>query len=104
MKNRKTLSYPPYYYLVLIRIKGSDYNFLGQEVKKIKEYLKNNLNLDILGPTLANPFKLNLVYRFNIIIKYKKEENLYSVLENLLEHYKVNNKITIDIDFNPKAF
>ena len=62
------------------------------------------MNLDILGPTLANPFKLNLVYRFNIIIKYKQEENLYSVLENLLEHYKVNNKITIDIDFNPKAF
>ena len=38
MKNRKLLNYPPYYYLVLIRIKGKDYNYVSLETKKIKEY------------------------------------------------------------------
>ena len=104
MKNRKILGYPPYYYFVLVRIKSKNYELLSQEVKKIKEYLASHLKFDILGPTLASPFKLNLVYRFNIIIKYKQEENLYSVLENLLEHYKNNSKIIIDIDFNPRSF
>ena len=104
MKNRKLLGYPPYYYLVLIKVKSKDYNSLSTEVKKVKEYLENNLSFDILGPTLANPFKVNSIYRFNIIIKYKKENNLYLILESLLEHYKTNRKITIDIDFNPRSF
>ena len=104
MQNRKKLSYPPYFYLVLLKIKGSDYNLLSLEANKIKEYLKTNLQFTVLGPSVANPFKINSIYRFNIIIKYKQEKNLYDVLNSLLEHYKTNNKITIDIDFNPKSF
>ena len=104
MKNRHTLNYPPYYYLVLIRIKSKDYNILSLEVKKIKEFLSSNLSFLILGPSLANPFKVNMIYRFNIIIKYKEEANLYEVLKTLLDHYKTNSKITIDIDFNPRSF
>jgi len=104
MQNRKLLAYPPYYYLVLIRIKGKDYNLLSSETKKIKEFLTSNLTFNILGPSIAIPFKVNEIYRFNIIIKYKKEENLYPVLNNLINHYKSNSKITIDIDFNPKSF
>ena len=103
MQNRKLLDYPPYYYLVLLRIKGHDYNLISSETKKIKEYLDNNLKFKMLGPSVATPFKVNSVYRFNIIIKYKQVDNLYLVLENLLEHYKTNKKITIDIDFNPKS-
>ena len=103
MKNRKLLSYPPYYYLVLIRIKGNDYNFISSETKKIKEFLMSKLSFKILGPSVANPFKVNSVYRFNIIIKYKIEENLMAVLEELINHYKMNNKIMIDIDFEPKS-
>ena len=45
-----------------------------------------------------------MIYRFNIIIKYKEEANLYEVLKTLLDHYKTNSKITIDIDFNPRSF
>ena len=104
MKNRKLLNYPPYYYLILIRIKGKEYNIISLESKKIKEYLDKNLNLKILGPSVANPFRINSIYRFNIIIKYKTIDNIYLVLNNLLDHYKTNNKIKIDIDFNPKSF
>jgi len=41
------------------------------------------------------------VYRFQIVLKYKKEDKLYPVLNDLIEHYKSNSKIKIDIDFNP---
>ena len=104
MQNRKLLSYPPYFYLVLIRIKGSDYNELSLESKKTREFLSNKLDLKILGPTVASPFKVNAIYRFNIIIKYKRTGNLYDVLNELIEHYKTNKKIKIDVDFNPRSF
>ena len=69
---------------------------------KVAEYLNKNLqNTTILGPSIANVFRVNNVYRFQIILKYKKEDSLYKVLKQLLEHYKTNQKIKIDIDFNP---
>ena len=104
MKNRHLLNYPPYCYLALIIISATDYNYLGLESKKIKEYLKINLKTEILGPSLANPFRVNKIYRMNIIIKYKKENNIYEVLNNLINHYKINDKLRIDIDFNPRSF
>ena len=104
MKNRHLLNYPPYCYLALIILSATDYNYLGLESKKIKEYLKINLKTEILGPSLANPFRVNKIYRMNIIIKYKKENNIYEVLNNLINHYKINDKLRIDIDFNPRSF
>ena len=104
MKNRHLLNYPPYCYLALIILSAIDYNYLGLESKKIKEYLKTNLKTEILGPSLANPFRVNKIYRMNIIIKYKKENNIYEVLNNLINHYKINDKLRIDIDFNPRSF
>ena len=41
------------------------------------------------------------MYRFNILVKYKKEERLYPVLEKVLDYYKSSTKVRIDIDFNP---
>ena len=47
------------------------------------------------------PFQINNVCRFNIIIKYKKEDNLKIVLKELIDHYKANYKIKIEVSFNP---
>ena len=102
MKNRLASQYPPYYYLTYVVIKSKDYNLASAEVNKITTILQNNLTSSIiLGPSLCIPFKINDVYRFGILIKYKQEEKLYNVLRNLIDHYKANNKIKIDIDFNP---
>lgn len=102
MKIRHELDYPPYYYLTSIKVLSSDYKEAGIESKKVGEYLKSNLkNSILLGPSIAGVFRINNVYRFQLIIKYKKEENLYSVLSSLLEHYASNRNVKIDIDFNP---
>ena len=73
-----------------------------EESNKIGSFLKEKLNSSIiLGPTVCSVFRMNNLYRFNIIIKYKKEENLYKALNYLQEHYKNINNVDIDIDFNP---
>lgn len=99
---RQKLGYPPYYYLTVIKISSKSYEEARDTSSKIGAYLNKNLsNTKILGPSVASVFKLNNTYRFQIILKYKKEDNLYKVLNDLLEHYKTNSKIKIDIDFNP---
>lgn len=102
MQIRYKLGYTPYYYLTVIKILSKSYEEARYTSNKIATYLKKNLSSTImLGPSIANVFKVNNVYRFQIVLKYKKDDNLYPVLNSLIEHYKTNSKIKIDIDFNP---
>ena len=102
MNYRRLLKYPPYYYLCLIRISGKDSNYIYNEALKIKRSLDRNLSsTSILGPTNSSLFRINNIYRYNIVLKYKRDDNLYNVLEKIVEHYKVDVKVKIDIDFNP---
>ena len=105
MKIRKELNYPPYCYLVAIKVISKDYNTAKEESNfialKLKENLKNSI---VLGPSIGSTFKINNIYRFGILIKYKKEDNLYIYIEKLLDYYKTNGKIKVDVDFNPISF
>ena len=105
MNIRRQLKYPPYYYICYIRISSKDYNAVSIESNKIKKSLERNLlNTIILGPSPCAVVKVKDVFRFGIILKYKKEDNLYLTLEKIINHYRDNDKITIDIDFNPSHF
>lgn len=102
MAIRKQLKYPPYYYLCSIRISGKDSNYLLDEANKIKRSLERNLvNVITLGPSTSGIFKVNNIYRYHIILKYKKEEELYPILTKIMDHYKANSKARVDIDFHP---
>ena len=105
MTIRHTLKYSPYYYICYLKISSKDYDLASKEANKIKKSLERNLDKEIiLGPSPANVFKVNNIYRFGIIIKYKKDDKLYQILNKLIEHYRSNNKVAIDIDFNPNHF
>ena len=102
MEIRKKLKYPPYFYLCNIRISGKDNSYILKEALKIKRSLERNLNNTIiLGPNTSSIFKINNIYRYNIIIKYKKDEELYLILNKIVEHYKNNSKVKVDIDMKP---
>lgn len=105
MEVRRKLSYPPYYYLIYIKVIGKDYNKISVESNKIASILTRKLkNSKILGPTTCSVFKLNGLFRFGIIIKYKKEEKMEEVLQSLVNHYKGNQTVKVDIDVNPNNF
>jgi len=103
MGNRHKLDYPPYYYLTSVKIASKDYELASKEITKVKNYLLKNLSSSsiILGPTTANVFKMNNIYRFQIIIKYKKDDKLFQTLKELDRLYALNNKANIEIDNNP---
>ena len=102
MKNRLASKYPPYFYIAQVKVKSREYELLSREVNKVKTLLESKLaNMIVIGPSMDIPFRINNICRFNIIIKYKKEDNLKLVLKELIEHYKSNYKIKIEVSFNP---
>ena len=103
MKNRMDLSYSPYYYLTLVNISSRDYDLGFKEANKIGDYLRKNLsdNTKVLGPSMANVFRINNVYHYQCIIKYKRDDKLSLVLREIDNIYKVNNKVDVDIDMDP---
>ncbi len=105
MEIRKQLKYPPYFYLCYIKISSKDERLALIESTKIKKSLERNLKaMHILGPSPAFIFKINNVYHYGIIVKYKREDNLKPLLKKIIDHYKSNSKIIINIDFNPNHF
>ncbi len=102
MNIRRRLKYPPYYYLCMIRMSGKDASYVFDEALKIKRSLERNLsNVEILGPCSSNLFRVNNIFRYQIILKYKTDSELRKVFAKILEHYQANSKLKVDIDFNP---
>lgn len=102
---RRKLGYPPYYFLCYIKISGRDSKYIYQEALKIKQSLDRSLeHTTILGPTSLPIFRVNNIYRYGIILKYKREDKLRSELSHIKNHYKTNSKVRIDIDFSPSHF
>lgn len=105
MSIRRELKYPPYYYICYVKISGKDNKYIYEESLKITKLFHNKLiNMIILGPSPCTIFKLNNIYRYGIILKYKSNEGLREVLNKVIEHYKDNRNIKIDVNFNPSHF
>ncbi len=103
MNIRKILKYPPYYYLVSLKVIASDYNLALENANKVTKYLKDNLDKTsiILGPTTASLFKFNNTYRFQIVIKYRFDDKLINALKYLDNIYINDNKVNLEIDIDP---
>ena len=99
MNLRKKLKYPPYYYVISIKVCSKDYDKSSKNATKIFNYLKNNIdsNSIILGPSTANIFRLNNIYRFQIIIKYKYDNKLFDSIEFIDNMYIGNRDIYLEI-------
>jgi primosomal protein N' (replication factor Y) len=100
MNIRKKLNYPPYYYICSLTVVSSSYEKSRDEANKVRKYLDNNLSEDhiILGPSVASIFKLKNKYRFNIIVKYKKSDELMKVVKEL--NSIIIKDVMIDININ----
>ena len=102
MNMRKKLKYPPYYYLVSLKVCSRDYDEALNNAKKIADYLNKNVSNEIiLGPTTASMFKLNGIFRFQIIIKYKRYDLVKEHLQYIDEMYVLNKNVYLEIDNNP---
>ena len=102
MAIRKKLIYPPYTFISLVKVGGRDFNYTIKEANKIGEYLRRKVDKEIvLGPSVASLSKINNIYYFEIIIKYKDKEHMISLLNEVKLLTENNSKIHVEFDINP---
>ena len=101
MNLRKKLLYPPFIDLALIKISSNNYEEAYKESVKIKNYL-DKYKIKLLGPSNSNISRINNKYYIQIILKYKSLKEIYDYLKYIVNIYKNNKKVNVDIDINPK--
>ena len=102
IKIRKKLFYPPYSLIALIRVGGKDFNTTIKEANKIGDYLRKKVDKEIvIGPSVASLSKINNIYYFEVIIKYKDKKNIVKLLNEIRVLEENNSQINVEFDINP---
>ena len=105
IKIRKKLYYPPYSFIALIKIGGKDFKDTLNESNKIGDYLRKKVEKEIvLGPSVGSLSKINNIYYFEIIIKYRNKESMIDLLNEIKMLTENNKKIKVEFDINPNSF
>lgn len=107
MLARKSFAYPPYYFLVLITVSHPDVLKTVEVTEKIGQFLRKHLSkaAQILGPVSSPISRVNDRYRYQCMIKYKREKNLYETLKKIFTVYGQDSQsqLKITIDVNPHS-
>ncbi|EZP77986.1 primosome assembly protein PriA [Parageobacillus genomosp. 1] len=106
MMLRKMYGYPPFYYLTLITVSHQEITKAAAVTEKIAAYLRSQLSKEaiILGPVASPIARLHDRYRYQCMIKYKREANMTSVLKTIIDRYQhdvAQGDLSITIDTNP---
>ena len=104
IKIRKKLYYPPYSFIALIKIGGKDFKETINESNKIGDYLRNKVEKEIvLGPSVESVSRINNIYYFEIIIKYRDKQKIIDLLNEIKSLTENNRKIKVEFDINPNS-
>ncbi|MBA2874044.1 primosomal protein N' [Thermaerobacillus caldiproteolyticus] len=106
MAIRKLHGYPPFYYLTLITVSHSEITKAVAVTEKIAAYLRAHLSKEaiILGPVASPIARLHDRYRYQCMIKYKREPNFTRVLKTVVDRYQQEisqGELFITVDTNP---
>jgi primosomal protein N' (replication factor Y) (superfamily II helicase) len=106
MVMRKMGRYPPFYYLALIHVSHEDLMKVISVCEKITSYMKTQLSEEaiILGPTVSPIPRINDRYRYQCLIKYKREPRLIPALKKILDFYmkeRNSENVYVSVDLHP---
>ncbi|MGM0756682.1 MAG: primosomal protein N' [Bacillota bacterium] len=106
MLHRRHQSYPPFYFLAMVTVSHEEVTKAAHVADQIVQFLKMNCapNARILGPAASPIAKIKDRYRYQCVIKYKRENELASLLRKIQDHYQKEmeqKQLMISIDMNP---
>jgi primosomal protein N' (replication factor Y) len=105
MMVRKIHKYPPFYYLSMINISHEQLMKAVSVTEKIVQYVRTRLSNEtvVLGPVASPIPRINNRYRYQCLIKYKREPNLTETLKNILNQYQKEaaTGLQVSVDTNP---
>ncbi len=105
---RKSHAYPPYYFLALVTVSHPEITKVVSVTDKIVQFLRRNVTNEtkILGPVASPIPRINDRYRYQCMVKYKREKNLHETLRKIIEHFQQemsSNDLMITIDLSPNT-
>ncbi|MBE1553515.1 primosomal protein N' [Sporosarcina limicola] len=108
MAARRQYGYPPFYFVTLIQFTHEDLLKVADFADKGARFLKGNLSPEtvIIGPTAAAISRVNNRYRYQCLIKYKKEPKLTETLQQLIKYYRtdwIKSGLTMTVDIEPAS-
>jgi primosomal protein N' (replication factor Y) len=108
MNLRKNHAYPPYYYLALLTVSHPEITKVVSVTEKIVQFLRRNVENEtkILGPVASPIPRIKDRYRYQCMVKYKREKNLHETLRKIIEHFQQemsSNDLMIAIDLSPNT-
>ncbi|SNX73535.1 replication restart DNA helicase PriA [Bacillus oleivorans] len=106
MMTRKQFQYPPFYYLALIHISHEDVLKTASIAENISHYLQKHLSSSsiILGPVASPIARINNRYRYQCLIKYKREPELMYHLKKIVHQFQEDtrkNGVYVSVDVQP---
>lgn len=108
MYYRQQLSYPPYYFTVQVLVSHKEEDTAAKKSYEIKNLLREQLsdNAKILGPTPKPIARTHNLYHYQILIKYRFEDQLEEALNQVLDltQRRENKDIRVLIDSEPQNF
>ncbi|MBN6202718.1 primosomal protein N' [Staphylococcus saprophyticus] len=107
MNYRKIGKYPPYFFLINFTIAHKEMKKVMEASKHIHKILLQHLTDKalVLGPSPAVLSRINNEYRFQILVKYKREPALHEALKYLDDYYHdqyLKEKLSLKIDIAPQ--
>lgn len=108
MAMRRASGYPPYYYVVNIQFTHEDLMTVAEYADQTVRYLKSQLSSHtlIIGPSASLIARVNNRYRYQCLIKYKKEPKLIDTMQQLMKIHRtewLKKGATLSIDMNPTS-
>ena len=105
---RKQYEYPPFYYLTLVQVTHENVMVASEYARIVTDWLRANLSgtTMIVGPTASAISKIQNRYRYQCLIKYKKEPLLIEKLQQLIKIYRtewIKKGIILSIDLDPST-
>ena len=106
MASRRQFGYPPFYFVTLLQFTHEDVLKVADYAGRAATFLQGNLSPDtfIIGPTAAAISRVNNRYRYQCLLKYKKEPKLTKTLQQLIRLYRTDwmkDGLTMSVDVDP---
>ena len=108
MSIRRQLGYPPYYFTIGITLSHKKEEEVVKRAYEVMGILRSGLSetSKILGPTPKPIARTHNLYHYQILIKYRLEDELGSTLNRVLAltQERENSELRLSIDHEPQQF
>ena len=107
MLTRRQFGYPPYYRIVLIRLKHKDYQKLNPAATELASLLRPIFKHDLLGPEYPMVSRIKNQYIKQMMVKFNREHNAQQVKELIMKQVHLFQQlpdfksVIVQIDVDP---